>query len=418
VGIDRSDDGDAAVPPDQPADRVPSAGDRADQPAQVPAETRYRDEYYEVLHALDKQSEAGEPARNAQETETADLDTGSAVDKGGPSGERSEAVEAAEDDEQTKAADLGAATAAEEWTPAEVGESAGEDADAPQVGAAAITGEQAPSEEQPEQGRQRKAGEPTENGQDVQASQWSEKAELSRWMWGKYLEKWPPEERPPVDKSGDPEGSWRADSVRYLSPADNAEVEQECDVIADREDKIISPKLREVESCDPDRQLIGFDHRLKGRDRIKEKVYDDMDLLGNSAGQAISLLPDAIRYTFEYDEARYAQGVQADIARMKEQGFKLEVLKNFWSDDQYKGINSQWIEPETGQRFEMQFHTRISAEAKEITHKAYERLRSDQADAFEELVLEAFQRKVSADIPVPIGATGIPDYPEKEEQHA
>ena len=102
---------------------------------------------------------------------------------------------------------------------------------------------------------------------------------------------------------------------------------------------------------------------------------------------------------------------------MEEQGFRLEVLKNFWSDDQYKGINSQWIEPVTGQRFEMQFHTQISAEAKEITHKAYERLRTHQADAFEELVLEAFQRKVSADIPVPSGATDIPDYPERD-QHA
>ena len=40
--------------------------------------------------------------------------------------------------------------------------------------------------------------------------------------------------------------------------------------------------------------------------------------------------------------------------------------------DQYKGINSQWIDPESGQRFEVQFHTRISFEAKQLTHDAYE----------------------------------------------
>ena len=74
---------------------------------------------------------------------------------------------------------------------------------------------------------------------------------------------------------------------------------------------------------------------------------------------------------------------------------KLDKLKNSWSDDQYKGINSQWIEPDTGQRFEVQFHTRISFEAKQLTHDAYERLRTRQADKFEELVLEAFQKKVS-----------------------
>ena len=43
---------------------------------------------------------------------------------------------------------------------------------------------------------------------------------------------------------------------------------------------------------------------------------------------------------------------------------------------QYKGINSQWIEPDTGQRFEVQFHTGISFEAKQLTHTAYEQLRT------------------------------------------
>ena len=82
-------------------------------------------------------------------------------------------------------------------------------------------------------------------------------------------------------------------------------------------------------------------------------------------------------------------------ARLKEQGFELHKLKNSWSADQYKGINSQWIEPDTGQRFEVQFHTRISFEAKQLTHGAYERLRTQQADKLEHLVLEAFQEKVT-----------------------
>ena len=124
-------------------------------------------------------------------------------------------------------------------------------------------------------------------------------------------------------------------------------------------------------------------------------------------------MPDTIRYTFQYEEARYTQGVRTDIERLKDQGFELDKLKNYWSDEQYKGINSQWIEPDTGQRFEVQFHTRISFEAKQLTHGAYERLRSQQADAFEELVLEAFEKKVAAEVPVPPGADGIPDYPER-----
>ena len=78
-----------------------------------------------------------------------------------------------------------------------------------------------------------------------------------------------------------------------------------------------------------------------------------------------------------------------------------------------KASTVQWIEPDTGQRFEVQFHTRISFEAKQLTHDAYERLRTKQADKFEQMVLEAFQKKVTADVPVPPGAADIPDYPER-----
>ena len=129
--------------------------------------------------------------------------------------------------------------------------------------------------------------------------------------------------------------------------------------------------------------------------------------------QAVSHVPDAIRYTFQYREDRYTQGVWTDIGRLKEQGFKLRRLRNAWSDEQYKGINSQWVEPDTGQRFEVQFHTRISFEAKQLTHGAYERLRTRQPDKFEQMVLEAFQKKVTADVPIPPGSTDISNYPER-----
>jgi hypothetical protein len=245
------------------------------------------------------------------------------------------------------------------------------------------------------------------------AEKWGETTKESRWMWAEYQRRWPPEERDRVDSSDDPPGSWRGDRGRYLDNAANGRVEAACDRIANREEEKISPALRATDSQDPDRHLIGFDDRLKGRDRIKEKVCGMIKELDFSPEQAVSHVPDAIRYTFRYQEARYTQGVLADIVRLKDQGFELDKLKNSWSDEQYKGINSQWIEPETGQRFEVQFHTRISFEAKQLTHLAYERLRTQQADKFEELVLEAFQKKVTAEVPIPPGADGIPDYPER-----
>ncbi|HXL18968.1 MAG TPA: hypothetical protein VN961_15755, partial [Streptosporangiaceae bacterium] len=195
-------------------------------------------------------------------------------------------------------------------------------------------------------------------------------------MWGEYQRKWPPEERAPVDKSADPPGTWRGDSNKSLDRAVNGRVEASCDRVAEREQEKISPPLRAIESQDPERHLIGFEHRLKGRNRIKEKVCGTINDFNRSPEQAVSLVPDTIRYTFQYREARYTQGVLGDIVRLKEQGFELDKLKNSWSDEQYKGINSQWIEPDSGQRFEVQFHTRISFEAKQITHTSYERLRT------------------------------------------
>jgi len=242
------------------------------------------------------------------------------------------------------------------------------------------------------------------------SEKWQEKVTESRWMWGEHQRKWPPAERAPVDRSADTPGSWRGEGDRVLDPAENSRVEAECDRIADHEKDRISPAMRAIESQDPDRHLVGFEHRLKGRDGVKEKVYGMIKESSASLEDAVSHVPDANRYTFAYRDAHYTQGVWVDIERLKSEGFKLKVLKNFWSAEQYKGINSQWIEPDTGHRFEVQFHTRISFEAKQLTHPAYERLRTKKGDALEELVLEAFQRKVTADVPVPPGATDISDY--------
>jgi hypothetical protein len=246
--------------------------------------------------------------------------------------------------------------------------------------------------------------------EETASEKWQEKVAESRWMWSEYQRKWPSAERPVADRSTGSPGSWHGDGNRLLEPADNSRVDAACDRIAKREQERISPAMRAVESQDPDRCLIGFEYRLKGHDRIKEKVYDRIKLLKQSPEEAVSHVSDIIRYSFQYRESRYTQGVWTDIERLKGKGFELHKLKNYWSDDQYKGINSTWIEPDTGQRFEVQFHTRISFEAKQLTHTGYERIRGKQADAFEELVLDAFQKKVTADVPVPPGAADIPEY--------
>jgi hypothetical protein len=58
----------------------------------------------------------------------------------------------------------------------------------------------------------------------------------------------------------------------------------------------------------------------------------------------------------------------------------------------------------------VQFHTAISFEAKQLTHGAYERLRSADITDEEELELEDYQRRVTAAIPWPPDAHYIPEH--------
>jgi hypothetical protein len=253
----------------------------------------------------------------------------------------------------------------------------------------------------------------------VAADAWQAATDRFRGEWAEHCERWPASSRPAssglaADGSPDPPGSWRGDSGRYLDVAANAEVEKRCEGIASVERDVVSPAMREVEACDPERQLVGFDNRLKGPERIKDKVAETLKEQSDlSAGEALADLSDTVRFTFCYDERRYALGVRNDIARLQEHGFELDRLKNYWPDAQYKGINSQWIVPGTGQRFEVQFHTPISFETKQLAHGAYERLRSKVADAEEEGELAGLQREVFRAIPVPPAVSDIRNYPER-----
>ena len=64
--------------------------------------------------------------------------------------------------------------------------------------------------------------------------------------------------------------------------------------------------------------------------------------------------------------------------------------------------------------FEVQFHTQASLEAKELTHEAYERIRSiddETAETIREATeLKKFQRQVNGKIPIPPGVTDYEEY--------
>jgi hypothetical protein len=242
---------------------------------------------------------------------------------------------------------------------------------------------------------------------------WAEAAPGLRAAWENHQDRYPERMRPAPQTT--PDGSWVGDQGRRLSPEQNAEAAKACTDLADEGRRDILPALKRVESAEPDRRLAGLRHMLKGEDRLKEKIADRLTAKpGRTVQQALNGISDPVRFTFSYSPRRYADDVRSDVERLKAEGFELIKLKNLWSDEQYKGINSQWRKPETGLRVEVQFHTPESLEAKELTHGAYERVRSSASPA-ERQELEAFQRQVNAFLITPEGTEEIKDYPEKRD---
>jgi hypothetical protein len=188
-------------------------------------------------------------------------------------------------------------------------------------------------------------------------------------------------------------------------------IDQAYDRVREIESGTVTPAMKRIEAEDPGRRLAGLEHSLKGKDRLTEKVDQWMSAQADlTAVDAISLVKDAIRYTFVYGEAAYSAGVRADCDRLESSGFTPVDRQNSWKDDQYKGINSRWREPESGMLFEMQFHTQESIDAKELTHPAYERIRDTKTPPDEVRQLREYQRDVCAGITIPSEATEIPDY--------
>jgi hypothetical protein len=262
-------------------------------------------------------------------------------------------------------------------------------------------------------GETRGEAKPDVQADAVKRNYWSEVPRFLR-AWADHLRRWPAELVTVVDRSRDPVGSWRGDGNQYLDPERHAETNDEITRIHQAEKKLTG-HMGEVErknGCGA--WLEGLEHRLKGDDRIKEKVADlwETGAPGATAKQIGREIPDAIRYTFCAEPENYKE-VYWDIKdRLQVHGYEMYYSENHWSKTQYKGINTRWLTPE-GQRFEVQFHTRESFHAKEsVTHASYERLRNTLTRDDERQELMTFQEEVCSWIIAPEGVTDIPNYRE------
>jgi hypothetical protein len=175
----------------------------------------------------------------------------------------------------------------------------------------------------------------------------------------------------------------------------------------------LTPAMRRIEAQLEHGQLVPDTEKfaLKSPDRFKEKLAGLIaDEPGAEPTDLATDIPDAVRYTYLFAEDHYSESILRAHDSLEDQGFELQTRRNSWENQEYKGVNSRWLDQASGQLFEVQFHTEQSWAAKQQTHEAYEGIAAATTSVGERERLRAYQRKVSSSVPIPPGALDIPDY--------
>ncbi|WP_269859402.1 hypothetical protein [Streptomyces sp. RPT161] len=214
----------------------------------------------------------------------------------------------------------------------------------------------------------------------------------------------PPDEPP---RSNLVDGSWEGPNGLTLSPEANAATHQFLDRAVSTEPHITEAVQSIAHDVDH-AKLNGLEYRLKGGDSLKRKIATAM--LENpelTPEGALARIKDSLRYTVEIPSENYTHGVQHAVDDLRSRGFENVTFKNTWESSGYKGINSTWRDPSTGQMFEVQFHTPESFTAKMDTHVLYERERLPGTSADEIAAIKAQQHELFGRVPVPPHADTI-----------
>ncbi|MFB6508360.1 hypothetical protein ACFC07_40985, partial [Streptomyces sp. NPDC056099] len=204
-----------------------------------------------------------------------------------------------------------------------------------------------------------------------------------------------------------PDGSWAGENGLRLDRDANASADDFMRRSAEAEPRI-TESMQGIAGKVDNGKLIGLEYRLKGEDSLKRKLATDMlEDVGVDPARALGDIKDSIRYTMEVPSNSYTHGVQQAIDDLQAKGFENVTFKNTWDSAGYKGINSTWRDPISGQTFELQFHTADSFTAKMDGHVLYEKERLPGVSPNELAAIKAEQTELFGKVPVPRGAGDI-----------
>jgi hypothetical protein len=218
-----------------------------------------------------------------------------------------------------------------------------------------------------------------------------------------------------------PDGSWEWNG-RYLTP-DESRIADEalgrCRIAEGRNvfggygHSGLTPAMRRIEAQLEHGHLLAETEisALKPADSFKQKLADLIMRHPDKSAEELALeVHDGIRYAFIFDAEHYADGTLQAHSRFKGNGFDLEVRRNCWQNQEYKGINSRWRDPAHDLVFEVQFHTAASWDVSQRGHSLYEAITDPATPPEERARLRSIYAEMSAAVPVPRGCATIPAY--------
>ena len=152
-------------------------------------------------------------------------------------------------------------------------------------------------------------------------------------------------------------------------------------------------------------ELAGLDNRIKGKDSYLDKIAREYQ-----PGYHYEV-KDVLRYTMVSPSNNMVGKTLDSIEDLKKNGANVYQVKNLWLNKKnpYNGINT-FVQDMDGNKFEIQYHTKASYEAKQKTHKLYEDIRKGNLSSEEMQKLTKEMHEVFDAAKVPDGIERVKSY--------
>lgn len=154
-------------------------------------------------------------------------------------------------------------------------------------------------------------------------------------------------------------------------------------------------------------QMTGLKYSVKTATSVESKVRRKSGgkrLTAKQEAQIIGQMGDLVRYTQMGKHADLAKNTKIVMDTLQKSGYKIAKLDNKYLDknSDYKGIHLDVVSP-SGQKFELQIHSKESMAVKNKLHPIYEKSRIMPKGSPERLKLEKQMREISAGLAMPDG---------------